>query len=73
MTERVDDSTIAFAHRLADAAGEVIRPYFRKTIEVIDKSKSGPPTKPDHGKGGHGKGGHGKSGHGNSGHGGGKK
>ncbi|MDE2133558.1 MAG: histidinol-phosphatase [Alphaproteobacteria bacterium] len=28
---------IAFAHKLADAAGEVIRPYFRKRIEVIDK------------------------------------
>src|SRR5215472_5159606 len=42
MTGRIDDITLAFAHRLADAAGEVIRPYFRKTIEVIDKSKHGP-------------------------------
>jgi histidinol phosphatase-like enzyme (inositol monophosphatase family) len=42
MTGRIDDSTLAFAHRLADAAGEVIRPYFRKTIEVVDKSKLGP-------------------------------
>jgi myo-inositol-1(or 4)-monophosphatase len=42
MTVRIDDSTLALAHKLADAAGEVIRPYFRKTIEVIDKSKSGP-------------------------------
>jgi myo-inositol-1(or 4)-monophosphatase len=41
MTGQIDDSTLAFAHRLADAAGEVIRPYFRKTIEVIDKSKLG--------------------------------
>src|SRR6476646_6751265 len=30
----VDDETIAFAHRLADAAGERIRPYFRKRIDV---------------------------------------
>lgn len=42
MTGPIDGSTLAFAHRLADAAGEVIRPYFRKTIEVIDKSKLGP-------------------------------
>lgn len=42
MTGRIDTSTLAFAHRLADAAGEVIRPYFRETIEVIDKSKLGP-------------------------------
>ena len=41
MTGRIDNSTLAFAHRLADAAGDVIRPYFRKTIEVIDKSKFG--------------------------------
>ena len=34
---RVDDATIAFAHRLADAAGEVIRPYFRARIDVTDK------------------------------------
>ena len=30
---------IAFAHRLADAAGAVIRPYFRKPIRVIDKGE----------------------------------
>ena len=34
------DHDIAFAHRLADAAGEVIRPYFRKRIDVIDKGKA---------------------------------
>ena len=34
------DDDIAFAHRLADAAGEVIRPYFRKRIEVIDKGET---------------------------------
>jgi len=28
---------LAFAHRLADAAGDFIRPYFRKPIAVIDK------------------------------------
>jgi histidinol phosphatase-like enzyme (inositol monophosphatase family) len=30
---------LAFAHTLADAAGHVIRPYFRKRIEIIDKGK----------------------------------
>lgn len=33
----IDEATIAFAHRLADAAGEVIRPYFRQRIDVSDK------------------------------------
>jgi len=33
----VDVETIAFAHMLADAAGEVIRPYFRQRIEITDK------------------------------------
>lgn len=33
----IDDDTIAFAHRLADAAGAVIRPYFRQRIEIADK------------------------------------
>jgi myo-inositol-1(or 4)-monophosphatase len=36
----LDPETIAFAHRLADAAGEVIRPYFRQRIDVIDKGKA---------------------------------
>lgn len=36
----IDAETIAFAHRLADAAGEVIRPYFRKRIEIADKGAS---------------------------------
>lgn len=35
----IDAATIAFAHRLADAAGEVIRPYFRQRIDIIDKGK----------------------------------
>jgi myo-inositol-1(or 4)-monophosphatase len=33
----IDADTIAFAHRLADAAGEVIRPYFRRRIDIDDK------------------------------------
>jgi len=33
----IDPATIAFAHRLADAAGDVIRPYFRRRIDVADK------------------------------------
>src|SRR5215467_1018844 len=33
----IDAATIAFAHRLADAAGEVIRPYFRRRIDIADK------------------------------------
>jgi len=31
------DDDLAFAHRLADASGAAIRPYFRKRIDVIDK------------------------------------
>jgi myo-inositol-1(or 4)-monophosphatase len=34
------DDDLTFAHRLADAAGAVIRPYFRKRIDVIDKGKA---------------------------------
>lgn len=29
----------SFAHRLADASGRVIRPYFRQRLDVTDKSK----------------------------------
>ncbi len=36
MTE-VDDATLALAFRLADAAGAIIRPYFRRRIDVDDK------------------------------------
>ena len=32
---------LAFAHRLADEAGEVIRPFFRKRIDVTDKGGRG--------------------------------
>jgi histidinol phosphatase-like enzyme (inositol monophosphatase family) len=33
----IDRDLITFAHKLADAAGDVIRPYFRQRIEVTDK------------------------------------
>lgn len=33
----VDSETMAFAHKLAEAAGEVIRPYFRQRLDVSDK------------------------------------
>jgi myo-inositol-1(or 4)-monophosphatase len=36
----VDEETIAFAHRLADAAGDVIRPYFRARIDVSNKHQA---------------------------------
>ncbi len=32
---------LAFAHELADAAGNIIRPYFRKRIEVVNKAAAG--------------------------------
>ena len=35
--EKVDDRLIQFAHRLADASGAVIRPFFRQRIEVAHK------------------------------------
>jgi myo-inositol-1(or 4)-monophosphatase len=34
---RVDERLIAFANRLADASGAVIRPFFRQRIDVIHK------------------------------------
>jgi myo-inositol-1(or 4)-monophosphatase len=33
----VDTNTVAFAYKLADAAGDVIRPYFRQRLEITDK------------------------------------
>ncbi|MDE1986549.1 MAG: histidinol-phosphatase [Alphaproteobacteria bacterium] len=33
------DDDITFAHKLADAAGEVIRPYFRCKIDIVDKGR----------------------------------
>jgi myo-inositol-1(or 4)-monophosphatase len=38
----VDDKLIAFANRLADASGAVIRPYFRQRIEVVHKPGRAP-------------------------------
>jgi myo-inositol-1(or 4)-monophosphatase len=32
---------LGFAHRLADASGAVIRPYFRTSLEVVDKKDKG--------------------------------
>lgn len=32
------DGRLKFAHFLADAAGKVIRPYFRRRIEIVDKN-----------------------------------
>src|SRR6202012_284729 len=37
----VDDKLISFAHRLADASGAVIRPYFRQRIAVAHKPGKG--------------------------------
>lgn len=37
---KIDSATLAFANRLADAAGAVIRPYFRQLVEVTDKGKT---------------------------------
>ncbi len=37
----VDADTIAFAHRLADASGAVIRPFFRQRIAVEAKEREG--------------------------------
>ena len=35
------DDLIAFAHGVADASGEVIRPYFRAPLDVTNKAASG--------------------------------
>jgi myo-inositol-1(or 4)-monophosphatase len=35
------ENRLAFAHRLADVAREVIRPYFRRGIDVVDKGVAG--------------------------------
>jgi histidinol phosphatase-like enzyme (inositol monophosphatase family) len=35
------DARLAFAHRLADAARAVIRPYFRRRLDVTDKGPQG--------------------------------
>lgn len=38
------DPFIQLAHRLADAAGEIVRPYFRSGLEVIGKDDASPVT-----------------------------
>jgi myo-inositol-1(or 4)-monophosphatase len=47
----VDSATIALAHRLADASGAAIRPYFRQRIDVANKLDGGfdPVTEADKG------------------------
>jgi inositol-phosphate phosphatase/L-galactose 1-phosphate phosphatase/histidinol-phosphatase len=40
----IDAAFVAVAHRLADAAGAVIRPYFRTPIAVDDKADESPVT-----------------------------
>jgi inositol-phosphate phosphatase/L-galactose 1-phosphate phosphatase/histidinol-phosphatase len=41
------DAFLTFAQRLADAAGEVIRPYFRKPLAIQDKTDLSPVTAAD--------------------------
>ena len=38
------DSLVAFAHRLADASGEVIKRYYRQPIAVDSKPDESPVT-----------------------------
>lgn len=48
----VDEKLVSFAHRLADASGAAIRPYFRQRIEVTHKPGKGifdPVTEADRG------------------------
>src|SRR5215831_19008557 len=33
----IDPNLVSFAHKLADASGEIIRPYFRQRMEITDK------------------------------------
>jgi inositol-phosphate phosphatase/L-galactose 1-phosphate phosphatase/histidinol-phosphatase len=47
MTAAVDDALVAFAARLADAAGAAIRPYFRTQVAVDDKPDLSPVTAAD--------------------------
>jgi histidinol phosphatase-like enzyme (inositol monophosphatase family) len=41
------DEMIALAHRLADGAGEVVRPFFRAGLEADDKADKSPVTRAD--------------------------
>ena len=47
MSEIEPDAFLAFALSLADAAGEVIRPYFRKPLAIRDKADLTPVTAAD--------------------------
>jgi len=38
---KIDSATLAFANRLADAAGAVIRPFFRSGLAATNKDKTG--------------------------------
>ena len=51
MNVAVDEKLIQFAHRLADASGAAIRPYFRQRIDVANKLDGGfdPVTEADKG------------------------
>lgn len=44
MTAPVDAALIAFANELADAAGEIVRRYFRRGVAVDDKADMSPVT-----------------------------
>ena len=44
MAKAVDAALIAFAAELADAAGAIVRPYFRTTLAVTDKADESPVT-----------------------------
>jgi inositol-phosphate phosphatase / L-galactose 1-phosphate phosphatase / histidinol-phosphatase len=47
MTAAVDDALVAFAARLADAAGAAIRPYFRTPVAIDAKADLSPVTAAD--------------------------
>ncbi|MGH7123999.1 MAG: inositol monophosphatase family protein, partial [Stellaceae bacterium] len=44
MTALVDAALVAFANELADAAGEIVRRYFRRGVAVDDKADLSPVT-----------------------------
>src|SRR5258708_10834522 len=44
MTAPIDAALIAFADELADAAGEIVRRYFRRGVTVDDKADMSPVT-----------------------------
>ncbi|MBL4907107.1 MAG: hypothetical protein JKX94_06615 [Sneathiella sp.] len=44
MTQTCPSEFLELAHRLADAAGDVIRPLFRREIDIISKDDSSPVT-----------------------------